>query len=315
MKYDVILVAGENEDSHTVCDQYKALLKLNDRYCIQYVIEALQKAPAIGDIYIVGQKKKLTSALKNTRINFTQPKKIHILEQKSNLLENVWYAFLESLPPLNGRKDKEIAVFVNKAVLVVPCDSPLITTHEVEHFIAHCDLSRYDYILGLTSEKSMQYFYPSGNRPGIKMAYLHMREKNYRINNLHMVRPARVEHRIHINKMYEYRYQKKIFNMILLVVYLLRFQRLKNFRLLLGLQFSLLSAKLDLPWLTAIFKRWVPRKDLEKAISHILNTRFASQEIQFPGAALDIDTDESYETLKIEFEHWRSYLADLNASA
>ena len=100
--------------------------------------------------------------------------------------------------------------------------------------------------------------------------------------------------------------------MILLVVYLLRFQKLKNFRLLLGLQFSLLSAKLDLPWLTAIFKRWVPRKDLEKAISHILNTRFASQEIQFPGAALDIDTDESYETLKIEFEHWRSYLADLN---
>jgi len=312
MKYDTILVAGENEDSHTVCGQYKALLKLNDRYCIQYVIEALQKASAVGDIYIVGQKNKLTSALKNTRIDFTQPKKIHILEQRSNLLENVWYAFLESLPPLNGRKDAEIAAFVNKAVLVVPCDSPLITTHEVEHFIAQCDLSRHDYILGLTPEKSMQYFYPSGNRPGIKMAYLHMRGKNYRINNLHMVRPARVEHRIHINKMYAYRYQKQIFNMILLIIYLLRFQKLKNFKLLLGLQLSLLSAKLDLPWFTAIFKRWVPRKDLEKAISHILNTRFTSQEIQFPGAALDIDNDENYEILKSEFDRWRSYLSNPN---
>ena len=42
MKYDAILVAGENRDSHNVCNQYKALLKLNDRYCIEYVIEALQ---------------------------------------------------------------------------------------------------------------------------------------------------------------------------------------------------------------------------------------------------------------------------------
>ena len=314
MKYDAILVAGENKDSHNVCNQYKALLKLNDRYCIQYVIEALQKASSIGDIYIIGQKQKLVSALKDAGIDCIQPKKIQILEQRSNLLGNVWYAYLNSLPSLDGLNDAEMMALVNKAVLVVPCDSPLITTHEVEHFIANCDLKRHDYILGLTPEKSMQYFYPSDSRPGIKMAYLHMREKNFRINNLHMVRPAKVEHRTHINKMYEYRYQKKILNMILLVIYLLRFQKLKNFKLLLGLQFSLLSAKLDLPWFTAIFKRWVPRKELEKAISNILNTRFASQESILPGATLDVDNDESYKTLKSEFDRWRSYLADLNAS-
>jgi len=314
MKYDTILVAGENEDSHNVCNQYKALLKLNDRYCIQYVIEALQNSASVRDIYIVGPKNKLMTALKDARIDFTQPKKIQILEQKSSLLENIWYAYLKSLPPLDGLEDAEIAALVNKAVLVVPCDSPLITTHEVEHFIANCDLNLHDYILGLTPEKSMQYFYPSGNRPGIKMAYMHMKEKNYRINNLHMVRPAKVEHRIHINKMYEYRYQKQILNVIFLIIYLLRFQKLKNFKLLLGLQFSLLSAKLDLPWFTAIFKRWVPRKELERAISQLLNTRFTSQEIMLPGAALDVDNDENYETLKSEFERWRSYLAELNAS-
>ena len=293
---------------------YKALLKLNDRYCIQYVIEALQQVSAIGNIYIIGPKKKLISALGKARIDFNQPKKIHILEQRSNLLENVWYAFLKSLPPLNGLKNAEMAAHVDKAVLVVPCDSPLISTREVEHFISHCDLNRHDYILGLTPEKNMEYFYPEGSRPGMKMAYLHMKEKNYRINNLHMVRPAKVEHRIHINKMYEYRYQKQILNVIFLIIYLLRFQKLKNFKLLLGLQLSLLSAKLDLPWFTAIFKRWVPRKELERAISQLLNTRFTSQEIMLPGAALDVDNDENYETLKSEFERWRSYLAELNAS-
>ena len=96
MKYDAILVAGENEDSHNVCNQYKALLKLNDRYCIQYVIEALQKASSIENIYIVGPKKKLMFALKDARIDFSQPKKIHILEQRSNLLGNVWYGYQKS---------------------------------------------------------------------------------------------------------------------------------------------------------------------------------------------------------------------------
>jgi len=279
------------------------------------VIEALQQAPSIRDIYIIGPKGRLTAALNNTRMDFERPKKIHILDQKTNLLENVWSAFLTSLPPLDNLSDAEIARLTHKAVLVVPCDSPLITTHEVEHFIANCDLDRHDYILGLTPEKEMEYFYPEGDRPGIKMAYLHMKERNYRINNLHMVRPAKVEHRIHINKMYEYRYQKRIINMILLGLYLIRIQRLKNFRLLLGLQFSLMATKFNLPWITTIIKRWVPRKDLEKAISHILNTRFASQRIPFPGAALDIDNDESYDVLKSEFERWRSYLADLHASS
>jgi molybdopterin-guanine dinucleotide biosynthesis protein A len=309
-RYDAILVAGESKDSYKVRNQYKALLKLNGRHCIHYVIEALQHVSAVGDIYVIGPKKELTAAFNSAGIDLKQPKNIIILEQKNNLLENVWHAFLSSLPQDKDLNDGEIGAIVDKAVLVVPCDSPLVTAQEVDHFIAHCDLAHHDYVLGLTAEKDMEYFYPRKHRPGIKMAYLHMKEKNYRINNLHMVRPARVRHRIHINKMYEYRYQKRIVNMLLLALYLLRIQRLKKFRLLLGLQFSLISAKLDLPGLTALFKRWVPRKDLEKTISQILKTRFASLEVPYPGAALDIDNDQAYETLNNQFTHWRDYLRD-----
>lgn len=310
-KYDAILVAGESKYSYKVRNQYKALLEIDDRYCIQYVIEALQLVSMIDDIYIIGPMEKLTTAFKSAGINLDYPKKVHILEQKDNLLENVWHAFISSLSPLDGHDDTVLEKMAEKAVLVVPCDSPLITPQEVEHFISNCDLDSYDYILGLTPQKNMEYFYPQGNRPGIKMAYLHMKEKNYRINNLHMVRPVRVRSRIHINKMYEYRYQKRIANMILLVLYLLRIQPLKRIKLLLGLQFSLISAKLDLPLLTALFKKWVPRHELEKAISQILQTRFTSLAVPFPGAALDIDNDEAYEALKCKFDPWRTYLNKL----
>jgi len=307
-RYDAILVAGESKYSYKVRNQYKALLKINERYCIQYVLEALQQVPAIENIYVIGPRKKLVAAFQKANIDLNRPKGIIILEQKSNLLENVWHAFLASLPVSGNDQPDDLAAFAHKAVLVVPCDSPLITAHEIIYFMAHCRLENFDYILGLTPEEAMKYFYPRQNRPGIKMAYLHMRERNYRINNLHMVRPARVRHRLHINKMYEYRYQKRLINMLLLAFYLLRIQRIKKFGLLLGLQFSLISAKLDLPWLTAIFKRWVPRKELETAISQILKTRFASLEVPYPGAALDIDNDQAYEILKSQFDRWRSYL-------
>ncbi len=309
-RYDAILVAGESKYSYKVRNQYKALLELNQRYCIQYVIEALQQVPAVDTIYIIGPRKKLVSAFQKVNLDLDQPKKIKILEQKSNLLENVWHAYLASLPVTGNDPKNDLETFADKAVLVVPCDSPLITAQEISYFMEQCRLEKYDFILGLTPEKAMEYFYPGNHGPGIKMAYLHMKEKNYRINNLHMVRPARVRHRIHINKMYEYRYQKRLINMLLLAFYLLRIQRIKKFGLLLGLQFSLISAKLDLPWLTAIFKRWVPRKELETAISQILNTRFASLEVPYPGAALDIDNDQAYETLKNQFNHWQSYLSD-----
>ena len=307
-RYDAILVAGESKYSYKVRNQYKALLKIDGRYCIQYVLDALQHVSSIDNIYVIGPQKKLVAAFQKAKIDLNHPKRIKILEQKSNLLENVWHGYLASLPITDTDQTDEIEIFADKAVLVVPCDSPLITAQEVTYFIKQCRLEDYDYILGLTPEKEMEYFYPGKHGPGIKMAYLHMKERNYRINNLHMVRPARVRHRIHINKMYEYRYQKRLINMLLLALYLLRIQPIKNFGLIFGMQFSLISAKLDLPWLTAIFKRWVPRQELETTISQILKTRFASLEVPYPGAALDIDNDQAYEILQYQFNHWRSYL-------
>ena len=58
-KYDAILLAGEGESSYKVYHQHKAFLKINDKYIISYVGEALQQVESIKDIYIVGSKNKL----------------------------------------------------------------------------------------------------------------------------------------------------------------------------------------------------------------------------------------------------------------
>ena len=209
-KYDAVLVAGEGEDSHSVLRQHKALLKIKGKFVIQYVIETLQQVPAVADIYVAGPVPKLSAAFEEAGLDLATPKKIHMVQQKSNLFENAWHGFLSTLPGYNEVPVPDLFEYKEKAVLMVPCDAPLITPREVTHFIDSCDLDQYDFIVGLTPEEQMAHFYPQSGQPGMKMAYLHMKEKNYRINNLHMVRPMKVIQRRHINTLYAFRYQKNI---------------------------------------------------------------------------------------------------------
>jgi molybdopterin-guanine dinucleotide biosynthesis protein A len=309
-QYDAILVAGEGEDSHSVLRQHKALLKLKGKFVIQHVIETLQQVPAIADIYVAGPVAKLSAAFQEAGLDLAAPKRIKLVQQKSNLFENAWHAFLSSLPGYNEVPVPDLFKYKEKAVLMVPCDAPLITPHEVTHFIHHSDLDQYDFLVGLTPEDKMTHFYPKNDRPGMRMAYLHMKEKNYRINNLHMVRPMKVIQRRHINTLYAFRYQKNIINAILLGIYLMGKEQPKSIQFFSGLQFAMIASRLGFPRLTRFFRNWTPKKDLEKAISGLMNTRFAGLEVPFPGAALDIDNDKDFRTMGIMYDQWREYLAE-----
>ncbi|MEN8243462.1 MAG: nucleotidyltransferase family protein [Thermodesulfobacteriota bacterium] len=311
IRYDAVLVAGEGEDSHSVLRQHKAFLKIKDKFVIQYVIETLQQVPAIGDIYVAGPVAKLKSAFEEAGLDLSTPKKIHLVQQKSNLFENAWHAFLSSLPGYDEVPVPDLFEHREKAVLVVACDAPLITPREVIHFIDHCDLEQYDFLVGLTPEERMTHFYPKNGQPGMKMAYLHMKEKNFRINNLQMVRPMKVIQRRNINTLYAFRYQKNIINAILLGIYLMGKEQPKSIQFFSGLQFAMISNRLGFPKLTRLFSSWTPKKELEKAISGLMNTRFAGLEVPFPGAALDIDNDTDFRTMGIMFDQWRDYLAKL----
>jgi len=311
-QYDAILVAGEGEDSHSVLRQHKALLKIKGRFVIQHVIETLQQVPAIADIYVAGPVAKLSAAFEEAGLDLATPKKIHMVQQKSNLFENAWHAFLSSLPGYNDVPVPDLFEHKEKAVLMVPCDAPLISPREVSYFIDLCDLDQYDFIVGLTPEEQMAHFYPQGAQPGMKMAYLHMKEKNFRINNLHMVRPMKVIQRRHINTLYAFRYQKNIINAILLGIYLMGKEQPKSIQFFSGLQFAMISSRLGFPKLTRFFRNWTPKKDLEKAISGLMSTRFAGLEVPFPGAALDIDNDDDFRTVSIMFDRWRDDLSKLS---
>ncbi|MZH05740.1 MAG: NTP transferase domain-containing protein [Nitrospinae bacterium] len=303
-KYDVILVAGEGKASYKVYHQNKAFLTLQGKCVILYVIEALQQVKSIGDIYIVGSKNKLEQVLHSSRIDCEFPKRIHVVEQKANLYENVWQTFLQS----QQVEDTNPAPHRDKAVLIVPCDAPLITPHEVEYFISHADMDRYDHVLGLVSREKLRHFYPRDGKPGIKMAYLHILEDSFRINNLHLVKPLRIENREYIQKMYQYRYQRNFKNLVLFGLSVFGKDKAKHYKNYIGLQLCLFFGSLGLEFMIDYFRKLNPKKELEESISTIMKTRFSALEVPFPGAALDIDNAKDYEAMKTRFDEWQEYL-------
>lgn len=310
-KFDAILLAGEGESSYKILHQHKAFLRLEDKCIVTHVIETLQQVDSVGGIFVVGEKEKLGKTLTGDGIDLTRPKPIRLLQQRQNLYQNIWHTFLATLPPDSGNTPLDAGPYRDRAVLIVPCDAPLITPFEVENFIRLGELDRYDHVLGMTPESSLRPFYPGAGKPGIRMAYLHLKEGNYRINNLHLVKPIRIGHRDYIEKMYQYRYQRNIRNVIPFALKLFWKDKYKGYHYYLGLILSLLFSNLNCPSLVRYFRNWVPRQELEEWISKGLATRFKSLAVPWPGAALDIDNESDYHAMKVCFAEWKARLKQL----
>lgn len=311
-KYDAILVAGESKDSYKVYHQHKAFLRVEGQSMVSYVLRALQQVDSVRNIYVVGPKIQLLRHLAEDRIDLKTPKTITILEQRENLFENVWHTFRLSLPEPIEADQLETSQYRDRAVLVLPCDAPLITPHEIEYFIQNCDMENHDHVLGLTPEEALRPFYPGPGQPGIKMAYLHLKENIYRINNLHLVKPVQIKNRHYIQQMYQYRYQRNLINVGRFALKLIGKDKIHRFGYYFGLLLGLMFSRLKLDMLVDFFRSWVPQKGLEECISNIMQTRFAGLEVPFPGAALDVDNSKDYETLKLRFRDWRNILRQLD---
>ncbi len=312
-QYDAILVAGEGRDRCQVYHGHKAFLPIEGKYVISYVVEALQGAESVRSITIVGPREKILRHMSEDGIDPVSPKPIHVLEQKQNLYENVWHSFLHTLPEQVAESELEGSAYRDRAVLVVPCDSPLITSHEIDYFIQNCDMENNDLVLGLTPEESLVPFYPGQGKPGVRMTYLNIKENRYRINNLHLVRPLKIGNRHYVNQMYQYRYQRNIKNVILFGLEIIGKDKKRRYKYYISLLLGMIFSWLHIQPLVQYFRSWVPKKGLEDCISSIMKTRFMGLESPIPGSTLDIDNARDYDTIKLRFQEWRGYLHRMSA--
>ncbi len=328
---NAFVLAGEQGGRGQVCGESKAFLLLAGRPLLLHVLMALDGASGIDKIYVVGPRKQILRLVEAALPEVLFEKTIEVLEQKGGILENALYAYTYSLreaatthsPPVGLAAPAGLAVPAGLGVpagLAVPAglgvsalflsaDIPLLTSTEIEQFIQGCDMDRYDYCLGVTPEAALTQFYPNERLPGIKMDYLYLKDRAYRMNNLHLVRPDRIGRMAAIQKMYACRHQRSLWNRLKVIWEVLHSSSgTRGVGIYLSAQCVALLMRQRLFALATLFRRLLTTQAVERQGSLFLGTRFCFQETDIGGSAVDIDDEETYQIIQRVFPAWRAAL-------
>lgn len=319
--FDAIVMAGDRGSYRSVYGSHKALLRIGGEPVLSYVLGALDQSRYVARIFVVGPKERVLRSLDGSSLAAGIRKELILLDQWGSLLENAWNTFLATVAgsarPVTFEEEEEDLRrrYEDRAALVLGSDMPLLTPYELDEFVEGCDLDRHDFFLGTTSEEVLKVYGPQAGTPGIRFVHFCFRESKERQNNLHLIRFFRVVNRQYAQLMYRYRYQRRWANVAALF---LRLLRLPEVRAGVVARFFLLHAARvadQRGWrgLLKQVRRALPKSRLEQDVSRLLQTRFALVSTTYGGAALDVDNEEHFEIIRLNFQRWRDHQEDLYA--
>lgn len=144
----------------------EALVEINGKPMIQYVIDALQEARSIGRIVIVAPPGEVEPHVSGQDLEF--------VPSRGNIVDNI----LEALKVLQPK-----APF-----LVVSSDVPLITGKIVDDLIVLCQQRPADLYYPIVEQKVAEARYP-----GVRRTYVKLREGTFTGGNVFLVNPAIVD--------------------------------------------------------------------------------------------------------------------------
>ena len=310
-KVNAILLAGDRSASIQVCDDNKAFLLLKERPLLVHILRTLQQAESVQDIVLIGPKERLCDLVKIYASDLNGEGDIRVIEQRENMIENFKAAYIETLelPPDTEFSSLRKTNYAEIPVLVVPCDIPLLTPWELDEFITDSEFDRFDYSIGITSEKVLSHYHPTETQDGIQMIYFHLKEDLMRHNNLHLAKPLHFEHLDYIEKMYEWRYQTHWANALRMALSLLwvSWRFLTAIRVFVMLQLSLYYDRHGHPRISDHIRMHAPLKTFQRGIGNILGAKTQLVYTHFGGAALDVDHDENLKTLEAMYDEWMAY--------
>ena len=310
-KVNAVLLAGDRQASVQVKDDNKAFLHLKGEPLLIHILRALQQSRFVQNIIVIGPADRLSQTLQDHADSLAGESKIRMMEQRENMIENFKAAYVCSLElpettafaALRGTQHDETPI------LVVPCDIPLLTPWEVDEFINQSNMHDYDYSIGITSENVLSYYHPANGRPGIQMIYFHVREDLMRQNNLHLAKPLKFDHLDYIEKMYEWRYQTHLFNVLrmMFALLLVSWRFVAALKVFTFLQLSLYYDRHGHPRLADRLRTHAPLHALPQGIGRIIGARTQVTYTHLGGAALDVDHDENLDAMEAMYDEWMAH--------
>ncbi|MDF7800643.1 NTP transferase domain-containing protein [Pontiellaceae bacterium B1224] len=303
-RVNAILLAGDRRASIQLHSDNKAFFELRGVPLFIHVTRALMKAELVGDVIIVGPAERIQAALTAQGISDG----VIIVEQRDNMIENfkvghVCSLGLEETVPFWSLKNSG---YEELPVLVAPCDIPMLLPEEVDEFLMRSNMHEYDYSIGVTSKKVLSLFHPSENRAGIQMIYFHVKEDLMRHNNLHIAKPLTFDHLDYIEKMYEWRYQTRLANILRMIFSMLThgWRLMKSMRIIILMQLSLYYDRHGHPRLADHMRSLVGFNRLAEGIGNALGARVEIVYTHFGGAALDADNEKDLAVIDERYDEW-----------
>ncbi|MDZ8120089.1 nucleotidyltransferase family protein [Pontiella agarivorans] len=310
-KVNAVLLAGDRRASIALHNENKAFLNLRGKPLFIHVLEALLRAEHVGEVVIVGPRERLIQSLEIFGIS----EDVAVVEQRENMIENfkVGYVCSLGLDETQEFWNLKGSGYESTPVLVVPCDIPMLLAEEVDEFLNRANMHEYDYSIGVTSKKILRYYHPHGDTPGIRMIYFHVKEDLMRHNNLHVAKPLMLDHLDYIEKMYEWRYQTRLANIVRVFFSALThgFRFAKGLRVFIVMQLSLYYDRHGHPKLADRIRSIAGFNRLSEGIGNVLGARVQVVYTHFGGAALDADNEKDLAVMDRRFDEWINYQKNL----
>lgn len=308
---NAILLAGDRRASVQVHSDNKAFLELRGIPLFVHVLRALLGAHYVGKVIVVGPQERIIPLLKMHGVEDD----VVVVEQRDNMIDNFKAGYVASLGfapevdfwSLKGSEHQ------NTPVLVAPCDIPLMISAEVDEFLMRSNMHEYDYAIGITSERVLSYYHPQGQKPGIRMIYFHVKEDLMRHNNLHVAKPLCLNHLDYIEKMYEWRYQTRLANILRMLFSLMvnGWRLMKSIRIFILMQVSLYYDRHGHPRLSDRLRSLVGFNRMAEGIGNALGARVQIAYTHFGGAALDTDNEEDLAVIEERYDDWMEHQHNL----
>lgn len=310
-----LVLAGDKKGAKAIKHDNKAFLEFHGEPLIIHVFRALHAAKEIDRILVVGPARRLRTVIEGSTL--PNRDQITVVEQRQNLLENGKAGYVASLgmeysPALfHSLRDSE---YTEIPILALTCDIPLVTSWEIDEMVTSSNMKRYDYCIGLTKDDVMKAYYPSGDQPGIRMAYYHLREGRCRHNNLHMVKPLKIHRMVFVEQAYMARYQKKFINMFRLGLVFLFVGRwmFRATRLFITLQYARFRYnRLKGGKLYERIRSTNRLSTCARCIGGIMDMKMNGTFTSYGGATLDVDNAKDLEIAEKMRDPWMAYQADI----
>jgi hypothetical protein len=138
------------------------------------------------------------------------------------------------------------------------------------------------------------------------MIYFHVREDLLRHNNLHIGKPLTFAHLDYIERMYEWRYQTRIANILRMFFSLLfaGWRLTKALRVFILMQLSLYYDRHGHPKISGQVRSLVGFNRLAEGIGNAIGARVQVVYTHLGGAALDVDNAHDLTAIEANYDEW-----------